>query len=230
MKLMGGAAGTTINLTIKRGNQALKFDVRRASAADRIKAIRIDPHLVYVRIPTFEGSGIAKRVNELIREHVNDATAAVILDVRDNSAGRPEETNSVADIFLDAKYLQIFQFRDGRQVAFKSKPGALSVRVIVLTNHDTASCAEMLTLALHDNHRATVIGQRTAGALFGKDVEKLDDERMVIFRSEPTVLSPTGRDYSEVGIPPDILVGELKDSGEDKVLARAIEFARTESR
>lgn len=84
----------------------------------------------------------------------------------------------------------------------------------------------MLVLALHDNHRATVIGQPTAGALFGKDFEKLGDGRMIVFRSEPTVLSPTGNDYSETGLSPDIMVGEAKGSGEDKILSSAIQLIR----
>lgn len=227
LQALRGTAGATISLTIKRGEQTLTFDVRRGSAADRITARVIDPGVLYIQIPLFEGAGIATRVNGLIDKHVTDATSYVILDVRDNVAGRPEETNGVADIFLDEKLLQIFEFRDGRRVAFKSKPGALDVHVIVLTNHNTASCAEMLALALRDNDRATIIGQPTAGALFGKDCEKLGDGRMVMFRSEPTILSPTGNDYSETGLPPDILVADSKDSGEDKTLVQAIQWVRS---
>ena len=78
----------------------------------------------------------------------------------------------------------------------------------------------MMAMALHDNHRATAIGESTAGALFGKDGEKLSDGRMFFFRSEPTVLSPTGKDYSETGLPPDIAVVESKGTGEDKIFSR----------
>jgi carboxyl-terminal processing protease len=228
LKALSGAAGTEISLTVKRGNETLTFKIRRAPlAAASIQASVVDSGVVYIRIPFFEGSGIGAKVKKFIGEHVTDATSEVILDVRDNPGGRAEEVNAVADIFLDEKYLQIFQFRNGKRIAFKSKPGALDVRVIVLTNRNTGSGAEMLALTLHDNHRATVIGQPTAGALFGKDFEKLDDDRMIVFRSEPTILSPTGNDYSETGLPPDIEVGESKGSGEDKILGRAIQLART---
>jgi hypothetical protein len=47
---------------------------------------------------------------------------------------------------------------------------------------------------------------------------------MIFFRSEPTVLSPTGKDYSETGLPPDIVVAESKGTGDDKILSRAIQF------
>ncbi|QEG33095.1 S41 family peptidase [Bythopirellula goksoeyrii] len=230
LRSLRGATGTNLSMTIERGAQTLTFNIRRESAAERIKASVIDPGIVYIKIPDFEGSGIAMRVKNLVREHVTLTTPAIILDLRDNSAGRPEETNGVADIFLDEKYLQIFQFKNGRRVAFKSKPGSLIVRVILLTNQNTASCAEMLALALHDNRRATVIGQTTAGALCGKEFEKLADGRMITFRGEPTVLSPTGQDYSEIGFPPDIVVDVSEDSNEDEILARAIEFVRSAER
>jgi C-terminal peptidase prc len=227
LKALKGPAGTTINLTIKRGSKTLTFEVRRASPADRISAIVLDPTIIYIQIPTFEGSGIAKRVNELLRKHITDTTSTVILDLRNNPGGRAEEANGVADIFLDKKCLQIFQFRNDKRIAFISKPGAIKVRPIVLINGCTGSGAEMLALALHDNLQATLIGQPTAGALFGKDFEKLSDGRMIIFRSEPTVLSPTGRDYSQSGVPPDILVPESKDSKKDNILNRAIQSAKT---
>ena len=227
LKALRGAAGARIRLTVKRGSKSLTFEVRRAPyAAASIRVSVMDPGVVCIRIPLFEGSGIAKRVNDLLHRNMTAATSHVIIDLRENSGGRAEEANGVADIFLDNKYLQIFEFRNGRRIAFKSKPGALDVKVIVLTNHNTWSAGEMLAIALHDNHRATLIGEPTAGALFGKDFEKLRDGRMVVFRSEPTVLSPTGKDYSEVGLPPDIVVGEAKVSGEDRVLARTMELVR----
>ena len=199
------------------------------SAATRIKANVVAPGVVCIQIPLFEGSGIAERVNELIGKHRADATSGFVLDLRNNPGGRTEEANAVAAIFLNEKYLQIFRFRNDRQIAFKSKPGALDVRIVVLTNRDTASAAEMLAMAVHDNHRATVIGQPTAGFLFGKDGERLGDGRMIVFRSEPTVLSPTGHDYSETGLPPDIVIEESRSPSGDEILERAIQLIRNRS-
>jgi C-terminal peptidase prc len=224
LKTLRAVDHAAVNLTVQRGNETLEFEVRPAFSADRIQATVVAPGVVDIQIPLFEGSGIADRVRALVHRHLADATSGFILDLRDNSGGRAEEADAVANIFLDGKFLQIFQFASGKQIAFKSKPGAVTVRLGVLTNRNTASAAEMLAMALHDNHRATVIGEPTAGALFGKDGEKLSDGRMIIFRSEPTILSPTGKDYSETGLPPDIVVAESKGTTGDKILSRAIQF------
>jgi C-terminal peptidase prc len=226
LKALGGAAGTAISLTVKRGSNILRFEVRRASAAERVNARVIEPGVVYIPIPQFEGAGIAERVKQLVRKFVTDATSDVILDLRNNIGGRPEEANGVADIFLDEKCLQIYEFSNGRRIAFKSKPGALQPRVILLVNRATGCAAETLVIALHDNHRGVVVGRPTAGVLSGHDGEKLRDGRLVIFRSEPTVLSPTGNDYSETGVSPDILVDAPNSPGEDKILERALQLAR----
>ena len=228
LKILRGPANTTIDLTVKRGDKTLTFKVRRAPMAERIDALAIQPDVIFILIPTFEGSGIAKRVKELVNKHVTDATSCVILDLRNNMGGRVEEVNGVADIFLDDKNLKIYQFANGRQIAFRSKPGASKVPILVLTNRHTGCGAEMLAMALRDNRRATILGERTAGLLSGYDFEKLKDGRMVVFRSEPTVLSPTGKDYSETGISPDI---EVKDDslaiGSHEVIARALQLVRT---
>jgi carboxyl-terminal processing protease len=230
LKALGGTADATIHMTIRRGNEILAFEVHGASAAARVSMRAVGSGVVLIRIPSFEDSGIADRVKSLISTVVPTAASSVILDLRNNPGGRAEEANGVANVFLDEKILQIFEFRDGRRIGFKTTPGAIGVRVLVLTNRDTASAAEMLAIALHDNHRATVIGQPTAGYLFGKDFEKLTDGRIVVFRSEPTVLSPTGKDYSETGLTPDIEVAESKGGDDDKVLTRAIQVVRTAER
>ena len=48
------------------------------------------------------------------------------------------------------------------------------------------------------------------------------DGRMVIFRCEPTVLSPQGHDYAARGIPPDITVDSQVTGERDPVLDAAI--------
>ena len=144
-----------------------------------------------------------------------------------HGGGRAEEANAVADIFLDDKQLQLCVFRDGRRVVFKSNPGArIAARVILLTNKNTASAAEMLAMALHDNSRTIIVGEETAGALFGKDMAELAGGTTIFFRTEPTVLSITGHDYSMTGIPPDVRVRDSRSKEKDDILVHALELAK----
>ena len=225
VKLMAGPPGNSIQLTFGRDGKVFTVELRRVSmAVAEIKSDLVAPGVVYIAIPLFEGSGIADRIKRIIQDRVIEGRAeAVVIDLRGNPGGRPEEANAVADIFLDDKYLEIMQFRNGRRIAFRSHPGGVKVRLALLTDGSTGSSAEMLAMALRDNGRAVIIGEATAGALFGKDIEDVGDNQIILFRTEPTVLSPTGRDYSLTGISPDVLVAATKQPGQDEALRLAIE-------
>lgn len=227
LKILHGPPGGMVKLAVKRGGGILTFDVTRASAAAAmVKAQQVETNALLITIPTFEGSGIAAAVKRFIDKRAANRESVVILDLRNNGGGRPEEANAVADMFLDSKVLQIFEFRNGTRIAFNSNPGAVAARVILLMNKQTGSAAEMLAMALHDNSRATLVGERTAGALFGKALPELTNGRMIIFRTEPTVLSPEGRDYSITGIPPEVEVRDASSKERDAILNRALELAR----
>ena len=224
--LLAGPADQEVPLTIQRGAEILSFRVRRVAAAARlIRDKVVAPGVVYIKIPTFEGTGIAEKAEQILREQMSAGLRAVILDLRNNPGGRPEPANAIADLFLDNAVLVVFEFRSGQRVAVKSHPGALDAPVVILTNRNTGSGAEMLAMALRDNRRATIIGEPTAGALFGKDAQQLDDGRTIVLRCEPRILSPAGKDYSTNGIPPDVTVASAEGTGEDEALHRAIEAA-----
>lgn len=229
MKILQGPPGEVVKLAVKRNDRTLDFEVTRASAAAAmVRTQEVEPGVLLVTIPTFEGSGIADTVKRFVHPGATNRPSVVILDLRDNGGGRPEEANGVADIFLDGKQLQICEFRDGTRIAFRSNPGAVSVRTLLLTNKGTGSAAEMLVMALHDNFPAIIVGEGTAGALFGKDVAELVGGQTIFFRTEPTVLSPAGHDYSMAGIPPDVRIPDSKSHEKDEILVRAIELARAE--
>jgi carboxyl-terminal processing protease len=222
LKMLEGPPGETVKITTRRGEKAQKFEVARTYIAAMITGERVAPNVFFIRIPTFEGSGIAARVKQLIEREVASRESVLILDLRDNGGGRPEEANAVADLFLDNKRLQSYEFRGGRRIEFQSHPGAFTVRVMLLTNRGTGSASEMLAMALRDNERGVIVGEATAGALFGKEIVKLTGGETILFRSEPTVLSPNGRDYSNGGIPPDVRVADRRGDGTDDILVRAI--------
>lgn len=226
-ELIRGPAGETVAIDVLRNGSSLSFAVRRVStAAAMVKARQVGPNCLLVSIPSFEGSGVADKVEALARRIPAHKEAAIILDLRNNPGGQPEQANGVASIFLDGKRLEILRFRDGRQISFVAKPGRLDVKVIVLANRFTGSAAEMLILALRRRHETVIVGERTAGILFGKDYEQLGLGALMFFRSDPVILSPDGEDYSGVGIPPDVPVADRRKPDRDDVLEEALRVLR----
>ena len=227
--LIAGPVGSSVELKISRNGNELEFSVPRISrAAAGMQDRWVCDGVAYLKIPMFEGSDVAPRARERIKVYVAGGAKSILLDLRDNPGGRPEQANAVAGVFLNDKLLEVFQFQSGKRIGFKShSEDALDLGVVILTNKNTGSAAEMLTMALHDNGRAFVVGEATAGFLFGKDIADLGDGHTIFFRTEPTILSPTSKDYSSIGIPPDDVIAPSTERYEEAILASATELAKT---
>ncbi len=103
--------------------------------------------------------------NELQRGH----TRGIVLDLRSNPGGLVEEAQLVSSIFLPRGAAVVTtRGRVQPTQVLRAQGGAIdrSVPVVVLVDRNTASAAEIVTGALQDNHRATVVGTHT----FGKGV------------------------------------------------------------
>ena len=188
-----------------------------------VRAETLQPGILRITVPTLEGSGIARRVERLLADS-QGASRALLLDLRGNPGGRLEEANAIADLFLDGGLLEILDFREGRRIAFQAAAGRLPVRVLALVNRNTGSSAEVLAMALRDNCAAVIVGEPTAGMLFAKHFEPLQDGRMLVIRIAPRILSPIGKDYGPGGVTPDIPMPDDR-KGHDNILERALRSA-----
>ncbi|MCL5282236.1 MAG: S41 family peptidase [Planctomycetes bacterium] len=223
--VLAGPAGGTVTLTIRRGNQKMEFRLRRASlGATQVRAERLKPGILRISVPMLEGSGIAARVERLLADS-EESNRTLLLDLRDNPGGRLEEANAIANLFLDGKLLEILELREGRRIAFRAAAGRLALRVVVLVNRQTGSSAEILAMALRDNAATVIVGEPTAGFLYGKEFEPLKDGRALWIRIAPLILSPSGKDYVPGGVAPDIPVPDDKRNGHDNILDQALRHA-----
>jgi carboxyl-terminal processing protease len=103
--------------------------------------------------------------NELQREHVR----GLVLDLRSNPGGLVEEAQLIASYFLPRGAVVVTtRGRVQPTQVLRAVGGEISASIpmVVLVDRDTASAAEILTGALQDHHRATVVGTHT----FGKGV------------------------------------------------------------
>lgn len=119
----------------------------------------------------------------------------LILDLRGNGGGILQESIAIADDFLDGDKLIVYtqgarspkvEYRCQRDGLFEKGPLAL------LTDEGTASASEVLTGAMQDWDRATIIGRRTFGKGLVQEQYQLSDGsalRLTIAR----YYTPTGR-------------------------------------
>ena len=164
----GGASGalharaTTLTVTVTRATIAQPVVASITRTVDGVK-------LGVVALAEFSagahGEVYEAVEHELEREHVR----GLVLDLRSNPGGLVEEAQLVGSIFLPSGAVVVTtRGRVQPTQVLRAVGGAIpaSVPVVVLVDRNTASAAEIVTAALQDHHRATVVGTHT----FGKGV------------------------------------------------------------
>ena len=169
MRRLRGPKGTVAHLKVVRQGirDTLRFDVVR----DKIPVHSIDatymirPTIGYIRIGSF-GATTYKEFIESMDTLRQQGMKSLVLDLQENGGGYLQAAAEMAGEFLQAGDLIVYT--DGRRVPRQEfhSPGNghfTEGRVVVLVDQYTASAAEIVTGALQDHDRATVVGRRTFG-------------------------------------------------------------------
>ena len=125
----------------------------------------IEPGLAYVKIVNFEAA-TAQELFGVIEEMGGRELEGLILDLRGNPGGIVEVAIQVAAYFLEANERILWiAGRSGPKEELTVPEGhePYEFPVAVLVDERTASAAELVTGALQDHGRATVLGDRSYG-------------------------------------------------------------------
>jgi carboxyl-terminal processing protease len=184
----------------------------------------------YLRITSFTdttASELEQAVARLTRTRAAKLDG-LIIDLRNDPGGVLDAAVQVADDFLDHGTIVS---ADGRtadaRFRIEAQPGDIShgARLVVLVNGGSASASEILAAALHDNHRATLIGRRTYGKGSVQTIMQLPDGQALKLTTS-RYFTPAGISINGVGIVPDTVLEGVEappadmDSGASATLAQ----------
>ena len=140
-----------------------------------------------------------------------ERTDAMIIDVRHNPGGSGEMSHLLFSHFLPADSIPTIRVKSRmspvpeirHSIVDVPGPRRPDVPLYVLTSHRTGSAAEEFSFVLHNLKRATLVGERTAGA--GHMVDFVDvPDGFVLGVSITRVSDPrTGAEWERVGVPVD---------------------------
>ncbi len=174
--LIRGQPGTDVQLQVEAGQtghghmrsvtitRELVSEPVVASASQTVHGLKLG----VVALAEFS-SGAHGEVREAIEKLLHEKARGIVFDLRGNGGGLVSEAQLIASIFL-APGATVVSTRGRTQPSQTLRalgdPIPSSIPAVVLVDSGTASAAEIVTAALQDNHRATVVGTHT----FGKGV------------------------------------------------------------
>jgi len=219
---MRGVANTPVRLKIARGpNKDLKeFTIVREII--RVQSVRSHVEagdIGYIRITQFNQQsydGVKKAFDKFKSDAGGDRLKGYILDLRNNPGGLLNQSIEIVNAFVDHGEIVSTRGRSADQVQrYAARSGAdlsQGKPVVVLINGGSASASEIVSGALQDLKRATLIGTRSFGKGSVQTILPLGQNGAVKLTTA-RYYTPSGRSIQAKGIDPDIKV--LEDVPDD---------------
>lgn len=240
--LLSGEPGTLVKLSIKRPRVAdlltiecyrshLRIDSVKGCRHDRsdVASYLIDPRrrIGYIRVSHFGDRTYGEFVR-VLRQLEQADVRAVILDLRFNPGGLLHQAVAMLDCFLKEGVLVSTVNRQAGTHAFYATDATLmpDTPIVVLVNGSSASAAEIVSGALQDHGRATIVGSRSFGKGSVQHLIPLSNQRGAVKLTVAHYRLPNGRiihrepwhDENDAwGIVPDVAV-ILDDAQRERVL------------
>ena len=211
--LMRGPVGSGIELTIRRRGEkkALIFNViREVIQIKSVKADLLEKNIGYIRLTSFNENSGKQIEREIKKLEKNDSVKSYILDLRNNPGGLLSQAIKISDFFLENGEIVSTKGRKASENRkWFARKGDLTngKKLIVLINYGSASASEIVAGALKDHKRAILLGESSYGKGSVQSIIPLKNKGAIRLTVAKYYL-PSGKSISEVGVSPDIEIGE----------------------
>jgi carboxyl-terminal processing protease len=230
-----GPKGTQVELLIlhEGDTEAVTIIITRAEVPVVTVEHHMEGEMGYIHVFHF-----TRRTPEEFREAlsavITEGAQGLVLDLRNNPGGLLTAVVDMADELLDDGLVLFEMDNQGRRREWFSHDGGLATElpVVVLVNRFSASGSEVLSGALQDRGRATIMGEVTFGKGSVNTIHQLRDGS-ALYLTSARWLTPLGRPIEGKGLTPDVVfespeeeAGEEQEDGRDEGLETALEHLR----
>ena len=220
-RLLRGAPGSKVALTVLRGNAAEPHDVtvvREKAQAPAVSSKMLGTNTGYIRIPAF-GANTRAEVERQASELTKNGAASLIVDLRHTAEGAIEHGIATARLFVKSGTIAIKAGREAvnadkkliegprEKITAQAGDGAIAAPVTVLMTAGTSGAAEVFAAALEGNKRADLIGEHTIGRAALQKLVKLPEGRG-LWLTYARYLHPSGEPIHGPGLKPTVAVAE----------------------
>jgi carboxyl-terminal processing protease len=216
LSVMSPKANSSRTVKVTRRRIEVPVTEGRMVERDRTK-------LGYVRLMSFS-EGAHGLLSQEIRPLLKQGAKGFVLDLRGNGGGLLTEAVLVSSIFIeDGKIVSVRGLhRPNRTENAEGKALVPTLPVVVLVDGGSASASEIVTGALHDRGRATVVGTHTFGKGLVQEVESLSNGG-VLDLTVANYYLPGGKTISKGGLKPQVQTRDNPRTRRDEALPKALD-------
>jgi carboxyl-terminal processing protease len=214
---MRGAAKSSVHLLVERGSNKDPKEYTIVREIIHVQSVRShieSGDIGYIRITQFNQEAYEglRRAFDHFRVEPGDAKIkGYILDLRNNPGGLLNQAVEITNAFVDGGPIVTTRGRDpDQQQGYSARRGvnlAEGKPVVVLINGGSASASEIVSGALQDLKRATLVGTRSFGKGSVQTILPLGEEGALKLTTA-RYYTPSGRSIQAKGIDPDVVVLE----------------------
>jgi carboxyl-terminal processing protease len=224
-----GPSGTTVKLELftpgRDGTRTVTVERERIEvpvATGRVVQ-RDGRRLGVVELLSFS-SGAHGLVRREVDEVLEKGAEGIVLDLRGNGGGLLSEAVLVSSVFIEDGEIVSVRGRARPKRTEEAEGDAIDeqVPVIVLVDGGSASASEIVTGALGDRQRATVVGTRTFGKGLVQEVEQLSNGG-VLDLTVANYYLPSGKTIGRNGIKPQVSARDDVATERDEALPVALD-------
>ena len=207
VNIMRGEVGKPVNVQIMRGSELIDLVVTRAVVHTTwVNSCMLDEQVGYISLYEFSGDCAPKfaiQLDNLIAE----GAKALVVDLRDNPGGWVDDAEKIADFFLPEGTLATLEYRDGTTEYYKLTTDGkeIDIPLVVLINEFSASASEILSGALQDYDRATIVGVQSYGKGVVQYVLPVGNRGAGMQLTVAQYFTAKGNEVHKVGITPDVV-------------------------
>jgi carboxyl-terminal processing protease len=225
-----GPAGTYVDLEVESpdtGRRTVTVARQRVLAADRVSGRVMSTGAVHLLVPVRADATLIDAVDaamQALREEPD--SSGLVIDLRIAASDARWPLDEMLTLFTNGE-LGGYVERAGNGplvIRGRNSSGTQTVPLVVLVGPDTSGAPEVFAAAIQATGRGAIVGQVTAGEVFGFGASiLLDGSELVYVRSSFT--TPQGRDLGSEGVLPNFVVPSDWDQvsdARDPVLGTAL--------
>jgi carboxyl-terminal processing protease len=231
-----GPSGTSVQLSVVSpgADGARRVSVKRERISVPVASGRIverdGKKLGVVELTGFSAGahGLLRReIDQLLRK----GAKGIVLDLRGNGGGLLSEAVLVSSIFIENGKIVSVRGRSRAERSQDAQGDAIkeNIPVAVLVDRGSASASEIVTGALRDRDRATVVGTRTFGKGLVQEVNRLSNGG-VLDLTVANYYLPDGETITKAGIKPQVKAQDDPETDRDEALPKALDTLLAPSR